>query len=371
MLESNYIGADENVNDTEGKSMEQIKEEIENKEAQTRATILEIVGDLPDADVAPPENILFVCKLNPVTSSEDLEIIFSRFGKINSCEVIKDRVTNNSLQYAFIEFAERKSCEDAYFKMDNVLIDERRIHVDFSQSVSKIKWKGKGKIEYYDDDGNKIDSKSNKKFDPNKETAKKSNKNHFYQSNKYNNEKRDLNRFDRNRKYHEQDRKHHEQNRKHHEQDRKYLDRDRKHYDSRSSNNYRNSDKRNYDRHRNYSHHRDKSRSRSSDELENSFTQNTESRHKVLKQLRKELQKKDLQNSSDEEEHKKKHKKKKRKLKKAKENNSDTDSEQESKKKKHFNEDSDRELKKKKKKKKKSKKKKHKSHSTDSSNNSD
>lgn len=28
--------------------------------------------------------------------------------------------------------------------MDNVLIDDRRIHVDFSQSVAKIKWKGKG-----------------------------------------------------------------------------------------------------------------------------------------------------------------------------------------------------------------------------------
>jgi peptidyl-prolyl cis-trans isomerase-like 4 len=40
------------------------------------------VGDLPDADVAPPENVLFVCKLNPVTTDEDLEIIFSRFGPI-------------------------------------------------------------------------------------------------------------------------------------------------------------------------------------------------------------------------------------------------------------------------------------------------
>ncbi|CAF4655950.1 unnamed protein product, partial [Rotaria magnacalcarata] len=28
----------------------------------------------------------------------------------------------------------------AYFKMDNVLIDDRRIHVDFSQSVAKAKW---------------------------------------------------------------------------------------------------------------------------------------------------------------------------------------------------------------------------------------
>jgi len=31
-----------------------------------------------------------------------------------------------------------QDCEEAYFKMDNVLIDERRIKVDFSQSVSKM-----------------------------------------------------------------------------------------------------------------------------------------------------------------------------------------------------------------------------------------
>jgi peptidyl-prolyl cis-trans isomerase-like 4 len=48
------------------------------QEARARATILEMVGDLPDADIAPPENVLFVCKLNPVTTDDDLEIIFSR-----------------------------------------------------------------------------------------------------------------------------------------------------------------------------------------------------------------------------------------------------------------------------------------------------
>jgi len=40
------------------------------------------VGDIPDADIKPEDNVLFVCKLNPVTTEEDLEIIFSRFGKI-------------------------------------------------------------------------------------------------------------------------------------------------------------------------------------------------------------------------------------------------------------------------------------------------
>src|SRR3954464_6862649 len=69
---------------------------------------------------------------------EDLELIFSRFGKILSCEVIRDKKTGDSLQYAFIEFEEQKDCERAYFKMQDVLIDDHRIHVDFSQSVSRI-----------------------------------------------------------------------------------------------------------------------------------------------------------------------------------------------------------------------------------------
>ncbi|KAM0787923.1 Peptidyl-prolyl cis-trans isomerase-like 4 [Microbotryomycetes sp. NB124-2] len=108
------------------------------REARAQALTLEMVGDLPFADVAPPENVLFVCKLNAVTKSEDLELIFSRFGKILSCEIITDPKTGDSLQYAFIEFESKDDAERAYLKMDNVLVDDRRIHVDFSQSVSKL-----------------------------------------------------------------------------------------------------------------------------------------------------------------------------------------------------------------------------------------
>ena len=60
----------------------EISELMAEKESRAQATILEMIGDLPDADVAPPENVLFVCKLNPVTTDDDLEIIFSRFGKV-------------------------------------------------------------------------------------------------------------------------------------------------------------------------------------------------------------------------------------------------------------------------------------------------
>ncbi|XP_075452798.1 peptidyl-prolyl cis-trans isomerase-like 4 isoform X5 [Ascaphus truei] len=143
-LDSGRIGADEDINDTKGKSVEEVEELLAEKEAKTQAVLLEMVGDIPDADIKPPENVLFVCKLNPVTTDEDLEIIFSRFGTIQSCEIIRDFKSGDSLCYAFIEFEKEEDCEKAYFKMDNVLIDDRRIHVDFSQSVSKVKWKGKG-----------------------------------------------------------------------------------------------------------------------------------------------------------------------------------------------------------------------------------
>jgi peptidyl-prolyl cis-trans isomerase-like 4 len=111
---------------------------LKQKEIEAKELTLEMLGDLPFAGVKPPENILFVAKLNPFTSDKDLQLIFSRFGKILSCEIIKDKVTGRSLKYAFVEFEEKASAEEAYFKMQNVLIDDRRIHVDFSQSVSKL-----------------------------------------------------------------------------------------------------------------------------------------------------------------------------------------------------------------------------------------
>lgn len=52
--------------------------QLREKTARSNAVVLEMIGDLPDADMKPPENVLFVCKLNPVTTDDDLEIIFTR-----------------------------------------------------------------------------------------------------------------------------------------------------------------------------------------------------------------------------------------------------------------------------------------------------
>ena len=45
---------------------------------------------------------------------------------------MKDWKTGDSLQYGFIEFENEDDCEEAVLRMDGVLVDERRIRVDFS-----------------------------------------------------------------------------------------------------------------------------------------------------------------------------------------------------------------------------------------------
>ncbi|KAK9088131.1 hypothetical protein Scep_027213 [Stephania cephalantha] len=131
-LEDDWVPIDEQLGLAEREEM------LHAKAAHSSAVVLESIGDIPDAEMKPPDNVLFVCKLNPVTEDEDLNTIFSRFGNVTSAEVIRDFKTGDSLCYAFIEFETNEACEQAYFKMDNALIDDRRIHVDFSQSVAKL-----------------------------------------------------------------------------------------------------------------------------------------------------------------------------------------------------------------------------------------
>ena len=111
---------------------EKQEEEWRQKQDTSRAVMLEMLGDRPTADIEAPENVLFVCKL------KDLELIFSRFDQNAKAEIITDPDTGASLQYAFVEFKSNEACNEAYLKMNNALVDDRRIRVDFSQSVANV-----------------------------------------------------------------------------------------------------------------------------------------------------------------------------------------------------------------------------------------
>jgi hypothetical protein len=70
----------------------------------------------------PSPSTLFVCRLNPSTTSQDLGIIFNRFGRILSCEVRRDPKTNMSLGYGFVEFETIRSAEEAYMKVPDFVM---------------------------------------------------------------------------------------------------------------------------------------------------------------------------------------------------------------------------------------------------------
>lgn len=81
-VQTGRLRDDESLEDDDGITPEEAEQRKRDQEAKAKALTLEVIGDLPYADIKPPENVLFVCKLNPVTEDEDLHLIFSRFGEI-------------------------------------------------------------------------------------------------------------------------------------------------------------------------------------------------------------------------------------------------------------------------------------------------
>ena len=77
MLKSLRVGDDEDL-ERAGVTEEEKERERREQDARAQALTLEMVGDLPFADVKVPEASLFVCKLNSVTTSEDVRPCSSR-----------------------------------------------------------------------------------------------------------------------------------------------------------------------------------------------------------------------------------------------------------------------------------------------------
>jgi len=105
-----------------------------------QALALELMNDLPHYQIKPSPRTLFIAKLNPITTSESLSIIFNRFGNVINCNVVEDRKTNKSLCYGFVEFEDKQQADRAYSKLkDGCIIDGRNVVIDFSQSVKNMK----------------------------------------------------------------------------------------------------------------------------------------------------------------------------------------------------------------------------------------
>lgn len=119
-------------------SLEAVENLLRSSETQKRnassvdALALELLGDLDHYEVKPSPETLFVARLNPITTENSLEVIFSRFGSVRKAQIRQGPKS----RYAFVEFSAKSSAELAYTRLhDNCTIDGHEVLVDFSQST--------------------------------------------------------------------------------------------------------------------------------------------------------------------------------------------------------------------------------------------
>jgi len=72
---------------------------------------------------------IFVRKLNLFTTNDILKKVFSKFGKVNSVEVLRNNRTKLSSRRARVQMDDRKSGVSAIEKLNGFLLDGRNINV--------------------------------------------------------------------------------------------------------------------------------------------------------------------------------------------------------------------------------------------------
>lgn len=72
---------------------------------------------------------LFVGSLPFSTTEETLRKLFSQYGQIQSLTIIKDKYTNQSRGFAFVEMATEEEAKQAIEKLNNYSLEDRNIVV--------------------------------------------------------------------------------------------------------------------------------------------------------------------------------------------------------------------------------------------------
>jgi len=81
-------------------------------------------------------NKLFVGGISWNLDSEDLKEAFAEFGEVLSANIIKDRETQKSRGFGFVEYGTVEEATAAKEAMDGKELDGRSIKVDFAQAKS-------------------------------------------------------------------------------------------------------------------------------------------------------------------------------------------------------------------------------------------
>lgn len=76
---------------------------------------------------------LYVGNLNYATTEESLASLFSRYGEVYSSSVVRDRTTDMSKGFGFIEMAEGAAADAACADLNGREFEGRRIRVDIAR----------------------------------------------------------------------------------------------------------------------------------------------------------------------------------------------------------------------------------------------
>jgi RNA recognition motif-containing protein len=72
---------------------------------------------------------IFVARLNFKTTQETLEAAFAKFGQVSSAKIVKDRETNRSKGFGFVEMANDEEANQAIAALNETELDGRTIVV--------------------------------------------------------------------------------------------------------------------------------------------------------------------------------------------------------------------------------------------------
>ncbi|XP_071455843.1 U11/U12 small nuclear ribonucleoprotein 35 kDa protein-like [Hetaerina americana] len=77
-----------------------------------------------------PGNTIFVARLNRQTTEETVSKVFSHFGKVKKCTLIRNIVTGISRGFAFVEYHHKQDAIRAYAAGNQMEIERNKIFVD-------------------------------------------------------------------------------------------------------------------------------------------------------------------------------------------------------------------------------------------------
>jgi len=78
-----------------------------------------------------PDNTVVVARLSKKTTEQKLFRVFSEFGKVRSCKLIRCIVTGESKRYAFVEYEDRVGAKMANKRGHKMRLDDAQLLVDF------------------------------------------------------------------------------------------------------------------------------------------------------------------------------------------------------------------------------------------------